>query len=222
MIQAHYETLRQLFDPKLAFAGYKPTTKEIPNADGVVDHGKRFLHVNLKYINDSTPTFARELLENAHETALEIARTRLMIPAELMPSLENATLRVLEYPPGEGSAQHKDFDLFTVNLWRNELLDHEQFIPPAIEGFPGQWKRGAEEYHFGELAEIFGLGQAVLHRVQPRPYAQQALVYFASPAMSTPLPEPITFPAQGNFAAKTVTTTGAWQVERTNRSRVYG
>jgi hypothetical protein len=204
-----YTQLHDLFHPSNRYAGYKPNVKEIPNADGHVDYGKRFLHVALKY---NPPKYAKDILALAHFRACEIFVSHGW-PVELMPSVENANLRVLEYPEGTGSARHTDFDLFTVNCWRN--IPSDLVLTDAPE-------RGWQETHLGELAEIYGLGKADPHEVPARPYLQKAIIYFASPAMSTPLPKPIVFPAQGEFAERTVTTSGQWQIERTNRSRVYG
>lgn len=204
-----YTQLHGLFHPSNRYAGYKPGVKEIPNGDGRVDFGKRFLHVALKY---NPPRWAKDILAVAHFRACEVFKA-LGWPAELMPAVENANLRVLEYPEGTGSARHKDFDLFTVNCWRNIPSDLVMTDAP---------ERGWSEVHMGELAEIYGLAKADPHEVPERPYQQKAIIYFASPAMATPLPEPIVFPEVEGFPARMVRTSGEWQIERTNRSRVYG
>jgi hypothetical protein len=168
--------LAQLFRAQ-GYAGYKPAVREAPNSDGNVDEGKRYLHVALKY---DPPAWAIPFLARAHFEALKIAE-RLKVPDAFYPRVENGTLRVLDYPVGAGTAEHTDFDFFTVNLWRNTPTDHEQDTGDA-------WTTGAPEWHVGRLGELVGLGRAVPHRVPARPYVQRALIYFAMPAMAARLP----------------------------------
>lgn len=175
-----YKCLSNLFDRHPPYRGYKPEVKESPNSDGVVDKGKRYLHVALKY---DPPQYAIDILARAHFEACRIAET-LDLPSDFYPKVENGTLRVLEYPPGEGSAEHTDFDLFTVNLWRSTPTDHEQ----RHDNESG-WLKGPCVWHMGRLGEMLGKGKAISHRVQARPYSQQALVYFAMPANSAEFPD---------------------------------
>lgn len=173
--QGHAE-LARLFELE-GYKGYKPEQREAPNSDGRVDAGKRYLHVAMKY---TPPPNALIWLALAHFEACKIAE-KLQVPAEFYPRVENGTLRVLEYPAdSDGTAEHTDFDLFTVNLWRSTPNDHEHF-----SGAIGSeaWRTGAHEYHIGRIGEMIGgLGKALPHRVQSKPYAQRALVYFAMPA----------------------------------------
>lgn len=206
-----YDDLSTLFDPEAEYKGYKPNVRERPDGDARVDADKMFLHVALKY---SPPGWALECLYHAHRIACGIAEAA-GVPGEWRPAIENATLRVLYYPAGAGTEEHADFDLLTVNCWRDPAFGIEV---PTDDG----WIGGGMVYHVGELGTMCGMGPATRHRVVGRQYEQRSIVYFASPAMATPLPEPITFPAIEGFAAKTVTTTGEWQIERTARSRVTG
>jgi hypothetical protein len=208
-----FDDLSTLFDPEARYKGYKPAVRERPNGDTNVDTDKRFLHVALKY---DPPEWAVRLLARAHFEACRVVEGLGVCPHAAYPKIENGTLRVLEYPEGAGTAEHRDFDLLTVTMYRDKPNDIEQKPLPQ-----GGWTRGIPPYHMGELGQIFGLGPAALHRVPGRPYVQRAIVYFASPGMHTALPEPITFPAVEGFDEVTVTTTGQWQIERTNRSRVY-
>lgn len=204
-----HDDLSKLFSP--GYAGYKPDVREAPNSDGRVDEGKRYLHVALKY---DPPEWARDILACAHFEALQIAE-RIGVPDAFYPRAENGTLRVLEYSsaghdsdtlcmhcgcswfPGMdhivcpalgasyGTAEHTDFDLFTVNLWRSTPEDHEHYTGEDACG----WFKGTNgAHHVGRIGELVGLGPATLHRVPARPYAQRALVYFAMPANSAPLP----------------------------------
>jgi hypothetical protein len=209
-----FDDLSTLFDHEARYKGYKPTVKERPDGDTRTDHGKRFLHVALKY---DPPEWAVRLLARAHFEACGVVERLGVCPHAAYPKIENGTLRVLYYPEGEGTEEHADFDLLTVNCWRETPNDLEQKPLPQ-----GGWTRGVTPYHMGELGQIYGLGPAARHRVNGRKYEQRAIVYFASPGMYTALPEPITFPAVEGFEAVTVTTSGQWQIERTLRSRVYG
>lgn len=172
--QAHH-VLASLFTPD--YAGYKPAEHEAPNSDGTVDTGKRYLHIAPKY---KPPTWAMTALACAHYEACAIAE-RIGVPDDFYPRVENGTLRVLEYPAGTGTAEHTDFDLFTVNIWRSTPEDHEQDSEAG-------WTAGAPEFHMGRIGAMIGLGPAVAHRVPARPYAQKALVYFAMPANGARLP----------------------------------
>lgn len=214
--RSDFDALSTLFDPEAKYAGYRPTVSEIPNGDGRVDVGKRFLHVALKY---NPPEWAVRLLARAHMAACARAEYE-GCPGAIYPKIQNGTLRVLYYPAGAGSAAHCDFDLFTVNCWRTPADDCESFT--QVNDQCADWRPNTDEVHFGELWRIFGMGPATAHRVREAPYEQRSIVYFASPGMSTPLPAPITFPAVGEFPEKTVHTTGEWQIERTNRSRITG
>ena len=212
MIQwdTYHDLLSTLFDPEYAYAGYKPAEAEIPNADGIVDTGKRYLHIARKY---DPPDWAAEVLATAHWQACLIAE-RIGVPDMYYPRTENGTLRVLEYSAGAGSSEHTDFDLFTVNLWRSSPIDHEWGEQDADQRWT--WHRGAEAYHVGELGEIVGMGRARMHRVIARPYAQRALVYFAMPANSARLP----FVPSCNPPRWSSQRVGEWVAERTARSRV--
>jgi hypothetical protein len=184
-----------------------------------VDEGKRFLHVALKY---DPPAWAIPFLARAHFEACRIAE-RLHVPDAFMPRVENGTLRVLDYPIGAGTAEHTDFDLFTVNLWRSTPSDHEQANPEAI------WATGAPEWHVGRIGELVGLGNATPHRVPARPYAQKAIVYFAMPANHAVLPPRVDLDRERDLLATkeirgTVTvgeTVGEWVARVTAKSRVY-
>jgi hypothetical protein len=61
----------------------------------------------------------------------------LGVPREFMPSYEHSALRVLEYPPGAGSAPHTDVGLLTLNLYR----DQPEYLR-TYDAATGRWPRG--------------------------------------------------------------------------------
>ncbi len=197
--QLDYEKLCTLFAP--GYAGYKPEVLEAPNGDGKVDAAKRYLHVALKY---NPPEWARYFLARAHFEACRIAEA-IGVPADFYPKVENGTLRVLDYPAGAGSAEHTDFDLFTVHCYRSTPQDFVRV------GYGHTALRLAEaidpDVHFGDIGQEIGLGPATRHLVPARPYPQQAIVYFAMPANDARMPD-------GSRAID-------WIADRYKRSRVY-
>lgn len=140
----------------------------------------------------------------AHSRALQVAE-ELGVPDEFMPLKRYGALRLVEYPAGVGGELHKDFDLFTIHLYRNEWLgfryeNHEDENTRAIDQIhPGM--------HLGELAEAIGLGPATPHFVRPLDVPQHAIVYFAIPDHSARLDNG--------------PSVGEWLAERMSRSRVY-
>lgn len=207
-----YNALCALFEPDVHYAGYKPEQMEAPNGDGNVDAKKRYLHIALKY---DPPEYARWFLARAHFEACRIAEA-IGVPAEFYPKVENGTLRVLDYPAGAGSAEHTDFDLFTVHCYRSTPRDfvrlveeHESNLVHAESIDP--------DVHFGDIGEAVGLGKATRHLVPERDYPQQAIVYFAMPANNARMPD------SACIAAGLPIGTGAleWIGDRYKRSRVY-
>lgn len=227
-----YYVLHRLFELD-GYAGYKPYVRELPNGDGKVDAGKRYLHVALKY---DPPAWAVQYLARAHFEACRIAEA-LRVPAEFYPRVEDGTLRVLEYPAGRmcrcmglatapvcpdcggtsrktdgivgaGSAEHTDFDLFTVHCYRSG---------PGV-CWDGQQPRcvryGADQvpYNLGEIGELIGLGKAPLHRVVPRSEVQHSIVYFAMPSHAARL---------FGYGDGRHATVGEWLKGRIARSRSY-
>lgn len=194
----HYQ-LSLLFRREHRYAGYKPDVLEAPNGDGKVDAEKRYLHVALKY---APPEWAVEYLARAHFAACQIAEA-LNVPDVFYPRVQDGTLRVIEYPVGAGSAEHTDFDLFTVHCYRSTPADFVRLddVDPRAEAVD-------PDVHLGEIAEAIGVGTATRHRVPARSYTQSAIVYFAMPSLVAKLP-----------SGETVL---EWLQERkTGRSRVY-
>jgi hypothetical protein len=161
------------------YAGYRPTVLEAPNSDGNVDTAKRYLHVSLKY---NPPEWAIAYLARAHFEACRIAEA-LEIPDRYYPKVENGTLRVLDYPPGAGTAVHTDMCMFTVHCYRNTTEDFVRLDPvdPRAE-------KVDPNVHIGDLGAELGLGLATRHTVPARPYQQKAIIYFAMPGNRAVLP----------------------------------
>ncbi len=109
---------------------------------------------------------------------------------------------MLEYPAGAGSAEHTDFDLFTVHCYRSTPDDfvRTESVDPRAEAID-------PHVHIGEIGQEVGLGLATYHHVPERPYAQKAIVYFAMPANDAKMPS-------GERAID-------WIADRYARSRVY-
>lgn len=236
------------------YAGYKPETREAPNGDtklcpecgGLgderwrpckgacrgtgrvpnVDASKRYLHVALKY---NPPEWALKYLARAHWEACRVAEA-LGVPAEFYPRTADGTLRVLEYPAGAGSAEHTDFDLFTILCWRSHPEDLELY--PELYPEDGHHPRLEDAramspgLHIGELGELAGLGPATPHRVPARPYVQRSIVYFAMPDHAARLPDSCICPRPDwnghRKSCMSGLTVGEWLTERVARSRVTG
>jgi hypothetical protein len=198
-----YNHMRRLFRVT-GYPGYRPAVVELPNGDGKADTGKRYLHIALKY---DPPKWALRYLAMAHLEACRVAEA-IGVPDAFYPKVENGTLRVLEYPAGAGSAEHTDFDLFTVHCYRDRPEDFVRLDPvdPRAE-------RVSQDVHIGELGEIVGLGRATRHYVPERPYRQKAIVYFAMPAMDARL--------TGAPPGWTMPTVKQWLNDRLDRSRMY-
>lgn len=203
-----YDKLSTLFDPELKYAGFKPGVFERPDGKGGVDYEKKYLHVALKY---NPPEFAVNYLARAHFEACKVAESLKL--GSVYPKVENGTLRVLEYPVGAGTEAHCDFDLFTINCYRETPEDCEEFVEV--------WRPMQRQMHMGEIGRLFDLGPATPHRVQGKPYIQRSIVYFASPSMDTSLLSEYKFPKTDHDPEVIVRTTGEWQMERVKRSRTY-
>ncbi len=202
-VSSDYDTLRELtFAPDYP---HKPKP-EIPNGDGLVDSGKQYRHVAMKYLNeDRDGERALRLygyLKRAHALALDVAQA-FGLPPSAWPVMGACALRVLEYPAGVGGHRHTDFDLFTLSLYRShpEALEIDRpagLLPVAVQALnPG--------CHRGELLQELSVTLADPHSVLPQPEPQQSLVYFSLPSHDLQLPSGLTI--------------GQWLAERYARSR---
>lgn len=186
--------------------GFNPETLEVPNGDGKVDTGKWYSHVAYKYFTARWDggDVRFDPLRVAYMRCMFLAKRvhrRLGLPQELTPNYYSSCLRFLRYPPGTGSHQHTDFDLFTLSLYRSDPTKLVRGLAGLHEGdddiSPG--------IHFGELAEEFDLRTATPHMVVPSKTWAASAVFFALPAMDVRLPD-----------GRTV---GEWLKERYARSR---
>lgn len=249
-----------LVDARTPYPGYRPEVIEAPNGDTKecpacggaapfaydrccracrrtgrvpnVDAQKRYLHVALKY---NPPAWAEAYLARAHWHACRVAEA-LGVPAAYYPRAADGTLRVLEYPAGAGSAEHTDFDLFTIVCYRSTPEDLEFGRNGDVNdgGILHVGKRAASaalaidpHLHIGEIGALVGLGPATPHRVPARPYVQRSIVYFAMPDHAARLP-PRTHRFDGSSCVGCygpglgcLPTVGQWLKERIARSRVY-
>ena len=184
-----------MFSP--TFTGYTPAVAEAPNGDGRVDVQKRYAHLNLRTIDSVEAALYRLRLEDLFNQCMQEAfkfAEAMNISEMYWSSAEDSTLRLLEYPPGSTSAEHTDFDLFTINVYRSH---------------PGLLHPGGVRVHFGELAEIISGGwlKATSHHVGAHPtQTQRSAVFFAMPPLDAVLP--------------TGATVREWLTERKARSRV--
>lgn len=190
------------------YSGYKPEVREAPNGDGKIDSAKRYAHIAEKYLGDQgawVDSYLRLFLRDAHREALRVAKS-LGVPSAFMPDIRYGALRVLEYPVGAGSAEHTDFDLFTILCYRNDAesdssgLSFEETLAETV-----RLSGISHGLHMGEIGEIVGLGRATPHAVDGRDYVQHSIVYFAIPDHAAVLP--------------TGVTVGEWIAERIARSR---
>lgn len=133
------------------------------------------------------------------------------MPAEFYPKVENGTLRILEYPAGAGSAEHTDFNLFTVHCYRS-TQDFQRIGTVDVRA-----EAVDLDIHFGDIGEAVGLGEATRHFVPERDYPQEAVVYFAMPANDVCMPVAACLKAGFPIG----TTAIDWIADRYNRSRVY-
>jgi hypothetical protein len=204
LTESDYNELFRLFSLP-GYTGYKPEVLEAPNGDGKVDATKRYLHVALKY---NPPEFALRILSRAHFEACRVAEAMGVLES-FYPKVENGTLRVLDYPIGSGSAEHTDFDLFTVHCYRStpeDFVMHDD-PDPATAPILAAGRTVHSGLHIGDIGAEIGLAPATRHSVPERAYAQQAIVYFAMPANGAIMPN-------GMRAID-------WISDRYARSRVY-
>jgi hypothetical protein len=170
--------------------GYKPDVVEYPNGDGKADVAKRYAHIRHEHLRqgngDPGREFAADIFETCFRRACEVA-VSLGIPSQYWPAREECCLRVLDYPPGAGSAEHTDFDLFTLNVYRN--------LPELLVSAPeSSFGEGFEDVHAGELLKECGMGyDAAPHYVEASPHeAQFSVVFFAMPSKAAKLTSGIT------------------------------
>jgi hypothetical protein len=184
------------------YPGYKPEVKEIPNGDGKVDETKRYAHVAPKYITDDLSFDDSVRLTWFHHCAFQLARDIAVaagITEPFLPDRRYGALRVLEYPPGAISNSHKDFDLFTLMMFREQpdrfvAEDHDEGTDCGVEVSDTllRIRQMNTQAHLGELGEEIEIGYATPHHVLPSDVVQRAIVYFAIPDHDAVLPSGVT------------------------------
>lgn len=193
LTEANYLRIHELTFGTPGYAGYKPTVQESPNGDGIWDVEKKYAHIAPKY----NPCEELEYhYVGAFEEAVRVHR-QLELPARLEPSYDACCMRILDYPPDAGSAEHTDFDFFTIQLYRDQP---EGFV--RLGEVPATDEEVSPGIHWGEMAEVAGLRKATPHKVQPLPVRQRSIVFFV-------LPHP----------GAALITSGEWLAERYARSR---
>lgn len=173
------------------YPGYRPDIVESPNGDGNLDSKKRYAHVAYKYLaeydNSGNKKYLMDILNLCHEKALVLCE-ELNIPEDFRPVIEYSALRVLEYPPQAFSHAHKDFDLFTLMVYRDE--------PECFQYIGEQPTEKAQKInpmvHYGEIMEELGIARATKHQVLPSDVYQHSLVYFVIPDWKSKLPNGLT------------------------------
>lgn len=226
---ADYAKLHSIvFQPD--YPGYKPNVVEAPNGDGNKDVLKRYAHVAEKYIVDyprpldvdwESHCYNKDLLnsylDKAHELSLEVAIS-IGVPRPFWPVRKYGALRVLEYDANATTAPHKDFDLFTLMLYRNDeqyfkYLDEKPTMETiqALTNSDNALKKAQQlnaQIHFGEILEEIDSEsfRANKHEVVASGGpCQYSVVYFCIPDWSAVLPSGLTV--------------GKWIDERIKRSR---
>ena len=193
---ADYESLHGLCF-RDDYLGYKPEVQESPNGDGTWDTEKRYAHVAPKYLRGGpVKGMLWTYFNMAHIEACSV-HDALGFPRHLKPEYDECCLRVLDYPIGASSAEHTDFDLFTLQLYRDPVSSCVRTSGIRLDD--NDISRGI---HFGEMAEVAGLRPAMPHKVLPSQERQRSIVFFALPARGAAL-----------------ITAGDWLDERYVRSR---
>lgn len=191
--EEEYNDIYQLTFAASDYAGYRPEVQESPNGDGNWDKAKRYAHIATKY--NPGPELMR-YYSQAFEEACRVSK-QLGIPCRLMPDWHSCCMRILDYPPGAGSAEHTDFDLFTIQLYREHP---EGFVRTGT--VDQEDESISSGIHFGEMAEVANFRKAMSHYVKPLNVRQRSIVFFV-------LPNP----------EASLITVGEWLTERYTRSR---
>ena len=165
------------------YSGYRPRVVESPNGDGVWDEEKKYAHIAMKYLEGYEKKYElMPFLARAHSEACAVALW-LGLPAELMPDVRYSAMRILDYPPGAVTNPHKDFDLFTLMLYRDDPTKFK-YIGIAPDD---SIQEKHSQIHYGEILEAAGIGEATMHEVVASDKRQRSIVYFAIPDWKTVL-----------------------------------
>lgn len=149
---------------------------EAPNGD-VADVGKQYAHIAHRYMGYHGSALLGAAFDEAHGRCWHLCKG-LGVPPQWLPDPRYGALRVLRYPPGVAGAGHTDYDLCTLQVYRNlpELLKPQVHWP----------------LHWGELAGELGLGEPLYHWVESSDEWQYSILYAAMPALYRELPSGLT------------------------------
>jgi hypothetical protein len=180
-----YEIIHKLvFRPD--YPGFRPDVTEIPNGDGRADSEKRYAHVAPKYIFDPKCGLSNSeasILATYYSVGLRKAVNAFESAGgfcDWEPVYDYSSLRILDYPPGAVSNQHRDFDLFTLMLYRDQP-DCFRAVEETVSPVLAKLRAVNPQAHLGEIGELLGMGSATLHEVLPSATRQRSMVFFAIP-----------------------------------------
>jgi isopenicillin N synthase-like dioxygenase len=162
------------------YPGYRPEGYEQPDGDIDGGSGYEYSHIAPKYLRDwkavgsDIRTLAYDMLASLNRRA-RVAAMTLGIGPEFLPVMEDGTLRLLRYPPGTYNAEHTDFCLLTIPLYRNDWT-------------PYFYTNGEQGLHIGEIMEQLTGTKATNHGVRATGVWQYSAVYFAMPPLFAVLP----------------------------------
>ena len=172
------------------YPGYKPDVKELPNGDGKIDD-KKYAHIALKYLAGFGSSIERNTLLRG---ALPRARARgwrvadaFEVPQAYRPDMRyDGPSGCWTMLPAESSHPHRDFNLFTLQLYR----DKPQNLVADLSGIPEAVQELNKQCVIGEMGGAArARSPATLHQVTPLKKAtQNSIVYFAIPDWDAQLP----------------------------------
>ena len=174
--------------PKLLtekYSGYRAPGSE--KADAYAAGVYHYTHVAKKYLTEDCglENHDRNSMMSMLHDLVSVSRTYAVqwgLPMEFWPTMEDSAMRLLYYPPGATIAHHTDFNLFTVNLWRN-LLSPYHHLDSSCKASP------PSKVHWGELWQKVMGDPATEHYTRPSTKWQYSVVFFAMPPLSAVLPD---------------------------------
>ena len=145
----------------------------------------QYAHIAPKYLAKWTAV-GSDIRDAAHEMLWKLRNAAvreavaLGVPPEFLPQMEDGTLRLLRYPPGAAIAEHHDFNLLTLPLWRNIWSNYRR----GDDAYDGR------SIHYGEIFNLlFPDQKPTTHWTLPHDRWQYSAVYFAMPHLGARLPD---------------------------------
>lgn len=171
------------------YPGYNPPGTERADMYALGDYS--YAHVATKYLSQDCEALSdgqRNAMLNMLKDLVNTARRYSVgyeIPREFWPTMEDSTLRLLEYRPGAVIEEHTDFNLFTVNLYRTSRAPYRHGDDRA--------EAHIDNVHIGEIWEqIDAERTATPHWTDVHPHTQYSVVFFAMPSLKAMLPSGVT------------------------------